>query len=299
MNKQRTSYKPLEPIKEELSELSLDVFSTDRVLRYEYFRIQAFSDVSLSDFEYEITTGRKDLLEELDRRLLTIIEDLAIPEEMTNRPPENEVMERNAVAAKITYKRALYMVRLNKFCEAAQTTAFAAYYLTESSPSLKDNPYLVIRGAHSMAVGLLEETLTSYMAENYTASDCQSSCGYCQDPLSTVAKYCTEVLEDLNAPESKVKEIWTIAAAMLGAYALIRGATLDPMRFPDDFPQQAKVALKMILVHEKTDMKSFMASVARYVEMLRMCRIDFFTHQYEDELIVPWDPYDDFPASGS
>jgi len=294
----KESYQSLDVLKEELSELSLDVFSTDRVLRYEYFRFQAFSEVSLSDFEYEITTGRQDLLRELERRLQVIINDMAIPEEMVRRPPESEVMERNAVAAKITYKRALYMVRLNKFCEAAKTTAFAAYYLTESSPSLKENPQLVIKSAHSMAIGLLEETLTAYMCETYTASDCQSSCGYCQDPLSTVAKYCTEVLEDLDAPESKIKEIWTIAAAMLGAYGKVRGATLDPLRFPDDFPQQAKVALKLILVHEKTDQKSFMASVAKYVEMLRMCRINFFTHQYEDDLIVPWDPYDEFPASG-
>ena len=207
---------PFHAIKESLSQLSLEVFATDRVLRYEYFRTQAFSDIQLSDFEYEITTGNLMLLKILEKGLEIIIRDVAIPEHLKIRPPEREVMERNAVAAKITFKRALYLVRLNRFCDAAKTTAFAAYYLQESSHSIKENPFLSIKPAATMAKGLLEETLTVYMQpEVYVASDCQSSCGYCQDPLSTVAKYCTDVLDDLSASASTVREVWDTAAAML------------------------------------------------------------------------------------
>lgn len=282
-------FKLLHEIKQALSELSLGVFGTDRVLNYETFRFQTFSDIHLTDYEYEVTTGRRDLLLTLEKGLQGIIRALEIPENMNPRPPEKEIMERNSAAAKITYKRALYLVRLDRFCDAALTTAFAADYLIQSSPSLKEDPYLVIKSAYTMAIGLLEETFTSYMdPDKYTASDCRSSCGYCQDPLSTVAKYCTDALDDMAASRSTIKDVWTKAAAMLGAYALQRGATLEPMSFSDGFPQQVKVALKMILLHEKTDQKSFFPLVDHYLEKLRICHMNYLTDQYEDA-VLPWD----------
>ena len=231
------------------------------MLSYEYFRTKAFEEVRISEYEYEMTTARPDLLDKLEQGLQDVITALAVPEEMAPPAlPLREVMERNSIAAKITFKRALYLVRLDRFCDAAMTTAFAAYYIQESNPSLREDPFVVIQPALTMALGLLEETLTSYMnPDNYTASDCKSSCGYCQDPLATVAKYCTDVLEDLSAPEYCIKDVWTTAASMLGAYAKVHGGTLDPLRFPDDFPQQAKVSLKLILAHEKSDSKSFLS----------------------------------------
>lgn len=282
-------FKPLTEIKKALKELSLEVFGSERVLSYEYFRTQAFAYISLSDIEYEMTTGRTKLIEKLEQGLETLIKALVVTEnQVRHQLSEQEVMERNAVAAKMTFKRALYLVRLDRFCDAALTTAFAAYYLIESSPSLKEDPYLVVHPTHIMALGLLEETLTSYMdPEKYTASDCKSSCGYCQDPLTTVAKYCTDALEELSASGSTIKEIWTTAAAMLGAYAAVRGADLESMRFPQGFPQKAKVALKLILYHEKTDHKSYMELVNRYVEKLKICRMSYLSGQYEDQGI-PW-----------
>ena len=286
--------KPLDDIRSELSDLSLEVFGTERVLSYEYFRTKSFEEVRISEYEYEMTTGRPDLLEKLERGLNDVISALAVPEELASSLPQREVKERNSIAAKITFKRALYLVRLDRFCDAAMTTAFAAYYIQESDPSLKEDPFVVIQPALTMALGLLEETLTSYMdPDNYTASDCKSSCGYCQDPLSTVAKYCTEVLEDLSAPNYCIRDIWTTAASMLGAYAKVHGGTFDPLRFPDDFPQQAKVALKLILAHEKSDSKSFLSRVDYYAESLRLCRMGYLPGQYEDDP-HPWDPDEGF-----
>lgn len=290
----KQSIKPLDDIRFDLSELSLDIFGTERVLSYEYFRTKAFEEVRISEYEYEMTIARPDLLDKLERGLQDIITALAVPEELAPGLPLREVMERNSIAAKITFKRALYLVRLDRFCDAAMTTAFAAYYIQESAPSLREDPFVVIQPALTMALGLLEETLTSYMnPDSYTASDCKSSCGYCQDPLSTVAKYCTDVLEDLSAPEYCIKDVWTTAASMLGAYAKVHGGTLDPLRFPDDFPQKAKVSLKLILAHEKTDSKSFLSRVDYYAESLRLCRMGYLPGQYEDDP-HPWDPDEGF-----
>ncbi len=281
---------PIPEIERRLAELSVRLFGDERILRYEHFRIRAFSEIALSDLEYE-ATEKESILKQLIHELKDLVDQLAVPLSRAADFPLPEILERNTVAAKITYKRALYMVRQEKFCEAAMTTAFAVDYITDAVPVLKDDPATVIEPGRVMALGLLEETLTAYMNPTcYVASDCASNCGYCQDPLSTVAKYCSEALESSGASASITREIWETAAAMLGAYLKSKGGDVRTMRFGAHIPRQASSAYRLMVYNEKVDKEMVLRRVEHYQEKLRVCQINLFVSQYGHETpVIPHD----------
>ena len=278
-------------IKERLRKLSFDSFCDEEILGYERFRASAFSEICVSEAEYEATTDCEGLLKRLIDELKDILGSLVLSGEEAAGVPPDELLNRNSVAAKIAYKRALYMVREERFCEAAMSTAFAVDYIADADPSLKDDPSGLAEPLRTMTMGLLEETLTAYMDPNtYVASDCASSCGFCQDPLSTVAKYCTQALESIGSPDTVIHEVWETAAAMLGAFLKSRGADLKNMRFPSHIPRQASSSFKLMVYHQKTDRKMIMRRIDRYLEELKLCRVNVFVSQYEEEQpIIPPD----------
>jgi len=278
-------------IKERLRTLSFDSFGDEEILGYEGFRSKAFSEICVSEAEYEAIEEDKGLLRRLIDELKEILDSLALGGEEVRGVPFHELLDRNSVAAKIAYKRALYMVRDEKFCEAAMSTAFAVDYIADADPSLKDDPSGLAEPLRTMTMGLLEETLTAYMDPNrYVASDCASSCGFCQDPLSTVAKYCTQALESIGAPDTVVNEAWETAAAMLGAFLQSRGADLKNMRFPSHIPRQASASFKLMVYHQKADRQMIMRRIDHYLEELKLCRVNLFVSQYEEEQpIIPPD----------
>lgn len=96
----------------------------------------------------------------------------------------------------------------------------------------------------------------------YVPSDCRSNCGYCQDPLSTVAKYCGEALQNLGGSEEQLQELWTRAASMLAAYCEEKGANLEQMRFGAPVPRQASNALRLILMGKRVRLEEVLARVA-------------------------------------
>lgn len=278
-------------IKERLKKLSFDSFRDDEILGYDSFRFKAFSEICVSESEYEATEEKQGLLRILIDELKDILDSLALGGEEAKGAPFHELLDRNSVAAKIAYKRALYMVRDEKFCEAAMSTAFAVDYIADADASFKDDPSGLAEPLRTMAMGLLEETLTAYMVPNkYVASDCASSCGYCQDPLSTVARYCTQALESIGSPDTIINEIWETAAAMLGAFLQSRGADLKEMRFPSHIPRQASASYKLMIYHQKADRNMIMRGIDHYVEELRLCRVNLFVSQYvEEQPIIPPD----------
>ncbi len=283
--------RPLADIKEILTRLSLEAFGDEGLLSYEHFRDRDFGEISISEKEYEITENDNEVLRTVSRVLKEVVDQLAVAEDSIDRVGPEESFERNSVAAKITYKRALYMVRLDKFCEAAKAAAFAMDYITDAAPQLKLEPQKIIEPAVVMAVGLLEETFTAYMNPNrYVESDCPSSCGYCQDPVSTVAQYCTQYLESLGAGDITIKQIWETAAAMLGGYLKSKGGDLLKMSFPEHISRKAVTAYKLILYHGKADKEMVLAAVEHYARKLRACELDFFISQYSEETpVIPHD----------
>ena len=142
-------------IKERLRKLSFDSFCDEEILGYERFRASAFSEICVSEAEYEATTDREGLLKRLIDELKDILDSLVLGGEEAAGVPPDELLNRNSVAAKIAYKRALYMVREERFCEAAMSTAFAVDYIADADPSLKDDPSGLAKPLRTMTMGVV------------------------------------------------------------------------------------------------------------------------------------------------
>ncbi|MBF0508748.1 MAG: hypothetical protein HQK57_07470 [Deltaproteobacteria bacterium] len=282
MFKRRPLIEIMRIIRSKLAHLSDSGFFSPHFLDLDKLTYQRFNEIQLSEKEYELTEGRAEILEPIIKALGEIAELLYVPENAAGDLPTDEVRIRNMLAAKLTYKRALYMVRVDRFCNAALTAIYAVDYLKDTLPEGPERPTWMVQSAKTVSVGLLEETLNSYMVPGkYVSSDCHSSCGYCQDPLSTVAKYCADALEDMGAPDAVVREIWTTAAAMLGAYAKNLGADIERMDFKDKVPRKAMIAYKIILFNKKTDLPGVLPLVDYYCQKLRTCQVNYFTSQYD------------------
>ncbi len=170
-------------------------------------------------------------------------------------PPDHPDRERILVLlSRMMYLRAYVLIQSRQFCEAGMETRQAVETLKKID-SYRDDPAKIYCTARIMFQGLMNAVFVRhYTGRNYVPSDCMSSCGYCQDPLSTLAQEGAKSLADMadNAESVKrVEAIWGTAASMLAAY--IKNLGGDPLsgRFPPELEPGAKMAFRLMVRDEK------------------------------------------------
>ncbi len=169
------------------------------------------------------------------------------------------------LAAKVAYKRALLLIHLHKFCEASVNGAFAIDFLQTYYQDAPDHKEKLILDSKVIFEGLLEEMFTLYChSRSYTASDCQSNCGFCQDPISTMAKQYVDTITLLDAAPGDIQAAWTKAAAMLGGYALSKGADIENLGFGRKVPRQVANSIKLLIYSDKINFNNYLKMAQIY-----------------------------------
>jgi len=156
--------------------------------------------------------------------------------------------------SRMQYLRAYLLVCLKQFCEAAMETSEAVGAL-KGIPAYGADPARICAEARTMFQGLMNVVFGRYYSgQSYVPSDCLTSCSYCQDPLSTLARFGARSLADLDGlreVRQGVDSLWGMAAAMLAAYVVSKGGDPWAGRFPEAVAPAARTALRLIVRDEK------------------------------------------------
>lgn len=176
------------------------------------------------------------------------------------------------LVSRMSYLRAYILVQSGQFCEAGMEAREAVATLKKKA-QMEGDESKVYCGARIIFQGLLNSVFVSYYTGGrYVPSDCMSTCGYCQDPISTVAQEGARSLADMqDNPESvkRVESIWGVAAAMLAAYMVAKGG--DPLngKYPEGIHPGLKMAYRLMVRDEKAADFPWANMVGDYALMLK------------------------------
>lgn len=194
-----------------------------------------------------------EVMAQLDR---AVTEMVTLAEEVIDHLPADHSHRGRIqlLLSRMMYLRAYVLIHTDQFCEAGMEAREAVETL-KKIPVFRDDPAKIYCSARIMFQGLMNAVFVrNYSGSAYTPSDCMSSCGYCQDPLSTLAQEASKSLKDMRRnPESvkRLEMVWGMAAAMLGAYIKKLGG--DPLNndFPEGLPGGVKLAYRLMVRDRK------------------------------------------------
>lgn len=243
----------LDILSRDFSRIYKRLFPGEPVLSLAKFNQRAYEEILLSLEESFGLEPEPETLNTLERgvtEMVNLAEDLLdhLPAEADER---GEVLR---MLTRLMYLRSYILIHTGQFCEAGMESREAVQVLKKMDRNEKD-PSQVYCSARIMFQGLLNAAFVRYYTGGrYVPSDCMSTCGYCQDPISTLAQEGAKSLSDMkDNPESvkRVESIWGVAAAMLAAYMVTKGG--DPLngKYPDCVHPGVKMAYRLMVRDEK------------------------------------------------